>query len=61
MHSVIRKALEAVGNKDRYQYLMTLLFLSLNYFANFIIIGGTFVFMNPLFRCSFSDVLLDES
>jgi len=54
MYEPVRNALEAVGNKHKYQYLMTVLLLCLNYCSNFITIGGTFIFMNPLFRCSFS-------
>lgn len=59
MYAPVRNALELIGNKHKYQYLMTLLLFSLNYFATFIAIGGTLIFMNPSFRCSFSNDLVD--
>lgn len=61
MYAPVRNALELVGNKHKYQYLITLLLFCFNYFANFISIGGTLIFMNPSFRCSFSPDIVDES
>lgn len=45
----VKKALEAIGNKNQYQWVVFFIMFMLNAFVNMIIVGPTFIFMNPLF------------
>jgi len=61
MYQPVKRALEAVGNAHAYQkYLIAFLFF-IAAEVNYMLMGPTFIFMNPLFNCSFSDELVDES
>lgn len=61
MAAPVKRALEHIGNKGRYQWVVFFIMLMLNAFVNLIIVGPTFIFMNPLFECTGHDGLVDES
>lgn len=61
MAQPVKKALEAIGNKNKYQWVVFFIMFMLNAFVNMIIVGPTFIFMNPLFRCEGHEGLVDES
>lgn len=53
--SMVEEALHKVGNASRYQkiliFFMTLMYIEITW----MLLGSTFVFMNPIFKCSFSN------
>lgn len=51
MEEPIQKGLEAIGDRHRYQYIAFFILFIYNGFANLLMVGPTFIFMNPLFRC----------
>lgn len=61
MNKNVKKALELIGNKGRYQWVTFFILFMLNAFVNLIIVGPTFIFMNPLFKCPNEKDLVDES
>lgn len=61
MHGPVKRVLEVIGNKNKYQYCTFLIFFFLNGFVNLIMIGPTFIFMNPLFTCTGHEEPVDES
>ena len=61
MEAPVQKALEVVGDRNRYQYIAFTLLFVYNGFSNLMMVGPTFIFMNPLFRCPGFDQLVDES
>lgn len=61
MAGPVKRALELIGNKNRYQWIVFFIMFMLNAFVNLIIVGPTFIFMNPLFRCDGHEELVDES
>ena len=61
MYEPVKKAFNVIGTRGTYQKLLVCLLFFLAAEANFFIIGPTFFLMNPLFRCSFRDDLVDES
>ena len=61
MYQPVKKALDTIGSRGTYQKLMILLMFFIAAEVNYFIMGPTFIFMNPLFRCSFTDELVDES
>ena len=61
MYKPVKKALAAIGNRGRYQWMVFFIMLLLNAFVNLIMVGPTFIFMNPLFKCGTDDeTLFDE-
>jgi hypothetical protein len=52
MYEPVKKALSAIGDHNRYQYITFAIFFMLNAFVNLMLVGPTFIFMNPLFTCS---------
>ena len=54
MYKPIDNALKKIGNKHAYQKLLVVYLFILAGFVNYLIIGPTFIFMNPLFQCDFS-------
>lgn len=61
MAQPVKKALEAIGNKNKYQWVVFFIMFMLNAFVNMIIVGPTFIYMNPLFKCEGHTELVDES
>ena len=51
---LIQQALRKVGDASRYQkiliFFMTLMYIEITW----MLLGSTFVFMNPVFKCDFS-------
>ena len=52
-------ALEAAGNKNRYQFIVVALLALIFYFDAFMLQGATFYFMDPTFICDGSDDVVD--
>jgi hypothetical protein len=61
MFQPVKIALNAVGDQHLYQKILVVFLFFLEVEVNFMLMAPTFIFMNPLFRCSFSDELVDES
>ncbi len=62
MEQPVKKVLKAIGDNTNYQYLTFFLLFLLNIYVNLVMVGPTFIFMNPLFKCQpDTTVLLDES
>jgi hypothetical protein len=59
MHQPVKNALESIGNRGRYQKLLVVFLFFIAAEVNFLLFGPTFIFMNPLFKCSFADGLVD--
>jgi len=59
MEEPIKRGLSAIGDRHRYQYIAFFILFIYNGFANLLMIGPTFIFMNPLFRCQGYSSLLD--
>ena len=55
MHKPVENALKKIGNRHTYQKLMVAYLFLIAGFINYLIMGPTFIFMNPLFQCSFSN------
>lgn len=52
---LVEKALAIVGDSSQYQKIL-LAFTSLLYIEiTYMLLGSSFIFMNPVFRCSFSN------
>ena len=52
MEAPVQKILEAVGDRNRYQYIAFTILFVYNGFSNLMMVGPTFIFMNPLFTCN---------
>jgi MFS family permease len=61
MHLAVKRALEAIGNKHRYQWIVFFILFMLNAFVNLMVVGPTLIYMNPLFKCEGYTDLQDES
>lgn len=61
MHLAVKQALEAIGNKHKYQWIVFFLLFMLNAFVNLMVVGPTLIYMNPLFDCPGYDQLQDEA
>ena len=61
MYQPVKKALAAIGDTGTYQKLLVAFLFFIATEVNYMLIGPTFIFMNPLFNCSFTDELVDES
>jgi hypothetical protein len=61
MYQPVDRALKRIGNAHTYQKLTTAYLFVISGFLNYLLMGPTLIFMNPLFECSFSDGLVDES
>jgi hypothetical protein len=59
MYTPVKNALMAVGDQHLYQKLLVVFLFFLEVEVNFMLMAPTFIFMNPLFNCSFSDELVD--
>ena len=59
MHKPVENALKKIGNRHTYQKLMVAYLFLIAGFINYLIMGPTFIFMNPLFQCSFSNSPVD--
>ena len=58
---LLEQSLALVGDSCKYQKIM-IGFMTLVYIQiTWMLLGSTFVFMNPVFRCSFSDQDLTEA
>ena len=57
---LVQQALTKMGYNGRFQKIL-LAYLAVAWFGiAYILLGCSFIFMNPLFRCSFSDDLVTE-
>lgn len=58
---LVQQALHKVGDSSRYQkilvFFMTLMYIEITW----MLLGSTFIFMNPVFKCDFSDQELTEA
>jgi hypothetical protein len=61
MYQPVKNALITIGNKHTYQKIMVVFLFFISAEVNYMLLGPTFIFMNPLFNCSFSDELVDEA
>jgi hypothetical protein len=61
MFQSVKVALNAVGDQHLYQKILVAFLFFIEVEVNFMLMAPTFIFMNPLFNCSFSDELVDES
>ena len=61
MHEQVKSALHAIGDRHRYQNIIFLIFFLFNGFINLLMVGPTFIFMNPLFICLGHDTPVDEA
>lgn len=61
MYQPVKNALISVGDQHLYQKLLLLFLFFIEAQVTFMLMGPTFIFMNPLFKCTFSDDLVDES
>ena len=61
MYKPVRKVLEKIGDKGRYQWTAFFILFMINGFINFLLVGPTFIYMNPLFKCPNFDEPIDES
>jgi len=61
MHQPVQQALQAVGDRHNYQKLLVAFLFLIAAEVEFLLLGPTFIFMNPLFKCTFTDQLVDES
>jgi len=55
MYPPVQKALTVIGNRNAYQKLLIVFLFLIAGEVNYMLMGPTFIFMNPLFNCSFSD------
>ena len=61
MYQPVERVLSKIGNANTYQKLFIVYLFFISAFVNFMIMGPTLIYMNPLFRCTFSNDLVDES
>jgi len=61
MYQPVKTALAAVGDQHTYQKILVVFLFLIAAEVNYLLMGPTFIFMNPLFDCSFADGLVDES
>ena len=59
MYKPVDKAFQKIGNKHTYQKLLVVYLFIMAGFVNYLLVGPTFIFMNPLFQCNFSEELVD--
>ena len=52
--------LEKVGNKGRYQYIVSVLLCFFFLMESYMLLGGTFYLMDPVFECKGEDDVVDE-
>ncbi len=55
----IEGAIERLNSEGRYQKLVIAYLFFIAAFVNFMLIGPTFIFMNPLFQCTFQNDPVD--
>lgn len=53
-------ALEKVGNKGKYQYMVSVLLCFFFLMESYMLLGGTFYMMDPVFNCKGEDDVVDE-
>jgi hypothetical protein len=61
MHDRVKQALEQAGDRHKYQKFIFVLLFLYNGFINLLMVGPTFIFMNPLFICPNYDTPVDEA
>jgi uncharacterized membrane protein YjjP (DUF1212 family) len=61
MYQPVKQALEKIGLEGKYQKMLVVFLFLIAAEANYLLFGPTFIFMNPLFKCSFTQELVDES
>lgn len=54
MYQPIEKAFKKIGNQHTYQKLLVVYLFIIAGFVNYLLIGPTYIYMNPLFKCGFS-------
>lgn len=54
MHQPVKNALQALGFRGKYQKLLVAFLFCIAAEVNYLLFGPTFIFMNPLFECSFT-------
>lgn len=59
MYKTVQAALSKLNSEGLYQKLMILYLFFIAAFINYMLMGPTLTFMNPLFNCSFSSELQD--
>lgn len=59
MYQPVKNALEAIGSRGKYQKLLIVYLFFIAAEVNYLLFGPTFIFMNPLFECDFTDELVD--
>ncbi len=47
----IQKALNTVGDRGRYQYILLFIFIAIYTELSLILLGSSFIYMNPIFDC----------
>lgn len=61
MYPQVQKALAVVGNHGAYQKILIVFLFLMAGQVDYMLLGPSFIFMNPLFECSFSNQKVDES
>jgi hypothetical protein len=54
MHQPVDRALERVGKTGKYQKLFVVYLFFIAGFVNYLLMGPTYIFMNPVFSCTFA-------
>jgi hypothetical protein len=59
MNEAVGKAVKSVGDNGLYQKILAVLLFLIAGEVNLIVFGPTFIFMNPMFDCTFSSEHVD--
>jgi hypothetical protein len=59
MYQSAKNALAVVGDHHRFQKMLVVFLFLVVVGVNYLILGPTFIFMNPLFECNFTDELVN--
>ena len=58
---VIEEALAHVGNKNKYQYIISVLLCACFLVESFLLLGQSFYLMDPTFNCKGEPDIVDEN
>lgn len=59
MHVSVDRALDKIGKTGTYQKLFVGYLFFIAGFVNYLLMGPTYIYMNPVFQCTFTDELVD--
>ena len=61
MQQPVERVLDKIGKVGKYQKLLVAYLFFIAGFVNYLLMGPTYIYMNPVFQCTFADDLVDES